>query len=147
VRARKIVGVFPGEHVLLWEAPSGERVLFAGDTFRAHVGPDHPDLERWGGPPALYLGSSYQYVGWILDPERLRASLRRVLDEASDLDLLCSGHSLPYRDHPGAALAQLVAFDWRPVLRAGGRPVVYTRLLENTAFGRRQAFPLVARQP
>ena len=145
VRAHKIDGVFAGEHVLDWVAPSGERVLFAGDTLRAQVGPDHPDLERWGGPPALYLGSSYQYVEWIPDPERLRASLRRLLAEAGELALLCCGHSPPYRDHARDALAQLVAFDWRPVLLAGGRPVVYTRLLEKTDRGRRQSFPLVVR--
>jgi hypothetical protein len=147
LRARKIDGAFPGEHVLAWEAPSGGRALFVGDSLAGQVGPDHPDPAHWGRAPGLYLGVVDRYLWWLPDPERLRTSLRRLLDDPGDVDLLCSAHAPPFRDQARATLAQLLAFDWRPVLLAGGRPAVYTRLREKAAGGRHPPFPLVARVP
>jgi hypothetical protein len=121
LRAIDISGRFSGDSVLWWPAPTGERVLFTGDTLCGAVSPDNP--ENAGHPrraAGLYLGAGPFYLK-LEHPDRLKASLRRVLDE--DFDLICGAHGVPVRN-ARPALAHLLDLDWDPLLPAGQHPFV-----------------------
>lgn len=141
LRARKIDGVFAGEHMLHWQARTGERVLFTGDVVNGQTTERGLPSRNWRDAPGLYLGVAHYYSQWLADPGRLQASLRRLLDE--DFQFICGAHARPYGERARDALGQLLAQDWAAVLRTGGRPAVYPRLLEACQYGRRTTFPLV----
>jgi len=144
LRALKLEGgLFPAEHLLLWPAPTGDGVLFTGDAINGQAPEHQSGLDDWRRAPGLYVVVGTTMVAWLADPPRLQAGLRRAL--AEDFTLLCGAHAQPYREHPKAALAQLLAQDWAAILLAGGRPAVYTDLLRHTAGGRRATLPLRAR--
>ena len=141
LRAQAIQGAFAGEHLLWWRAPTGEGVLFTGDAVNGQAAETSPVRDDWRTAPGLYLGVAHYYSQWLANPSGLRESLRPALDE--EFDLLCGSHARPYRNRAREALAQLLAQDWPAILRTGGRPAVYPRLLEACQYGRRQSFPLV----
>ena len=121
LRAIDIYGRFSGDGVLVWPAPTGERVLFTGDTLCGAVNPDNPqNTDHPRRAAGLYLGAGPFYLQ-LEHPERLKASLRRVLGE--DFDLICGAHGVPV---PNAkpALAHLLELDWEPLLAAGKHPFV-----------------------
>jgi hypothetical protein len=106
VRALRVDGLRAGDTAFRWRAPTGERVLFTGDAINgpadpAHTGPDHPRSAA-----RLYFGGRPTYLARHRDPAAFLRSVRRLLDE--EIDLLCAGHSLPWRDDPRGALADLV---------------------------------------
>ena len=106
VRALRVDGLRAGDTAFRWRAPTGERVLFTGDAVN---GPADPALTRPGHPrleARLYFGGRPTYLARHRDPARFLRSVRRLLDEATDL--LCAAHSRPLRDDPGGALARLV---------------------------------------
>lgn len=135
LRALSVEGVFAGEHVLWWRAPTGEGVLFTGDTLSGQVTEQHPQQENARWVPGLYLGAGMRYVASLPAPSRLQASLRRVLSE--DIDLICASHARPYRSHAKTALTHLLMQDWPALIQAGGRPAVFDEMLEWTEFGER----------
>jgi hypothetical protein len=144
LRALRLEGGFvPGEHLLLWRAPTGGGVLFTGDAISGQAPEREPRLDDWRRAPGLYVGVGPTMLSWLADPPRLQAGLRRALTE--DFALLCGAHARPYREHPKAALAQLLAQDWAAILLTGGRPAVYTDLLQITELGRRTSLPLQVR--
>ena len=121
LRAIDIAGRFSGDSVLLWQAPTGDRVLFTGDTLCGALNPDNPhNADHPRRAAGLYLGAGPFYLR-LEHPDRLKASLRRVLDE--DFDLICGAHGVPVRN-ARPALAQLLALDWAPLLAAGKHPFV-----------------------
>ena len=56
LRALKIDGVFAGEHVLHWRAPTGEGVLFTGDVVNGQNTELRTTTRNWRDAPGLYLG-------------------------------------------------------------------------------------------
>jgi glyoxylase-like metal-dependent hydrolase (beta-lactamase superfamily II) len=121
LRAVDIDGRFSGDSVLLWRAPTGERVLFTGDTLCGAINPDNPqNADHPRRAEGLYLGAGPFYLQ-LEHPDRLKASLQRVLDE--DFDLICGAHGVPVRQAK-PALAHLLALDWTPLLKAGRHPFV-----------------------
>ena len=145
LRALKLEGVFPGEHLLRWRAPTGEHVLFTGDAINGQLPEHHPRPDDWRAAPGLYLGVNPLYAAWLADPVRLQAGLRRAL--AEPCDLLCGSHARPFCDEPAVALRLLLEQDWAALILAGNRPAVYTTLLRRLDFGRRDSLPLVRRTP
>jgi glyoxylase-like metal-dependent hydrolase (beta-lactamase superfamily II) len=121
LQARKIAGRFAGDTVLEWVAPSGERVLFTGDTLNGHFNPENPLSHPRRGAPGLYLGAGPFYLQGLAT-EPLKASLRPLL--ATRIDLICGAHGEPWRDDPGGTLARLLDLDWAPFLEQGRHPVV-----------------------
>jgi hypothetical protein len=105
VRPIRIAGLWGGDHALVWEAPTGERVLFTGDLVNGQVQLDLAREDHFRRPHALNFGSRPGYVDRHPDHDALRRSLKRLLDE--DFDLLCGAHATPFRDAPKAALARL----------------------------------------
>jgi glyoxylase-like metal-dependent hydrolase (beta-lactamase superfamily II) len=92
-----------GDTALLWQAPGGVRVLFAGDLVMGSSagsgrGPDH-----WRYAPGMYL-----WLHGAVPPEALRARFRRLLDD--DFDRIYSAHGLPvpFADRPQDTLAAVV---------------------------------------
>ena len=121
LHAIDIHGRFSGDSVLVWSAPTGAPVLFTGDTLNGAVNPDNPqNAEHPRRAAGLYLGSGPFYLT-LEQPDRLKASLRRVLDE--DFDLICGAHGVPVRNAK-SALAHLLELDWAPLLAAGQHPFV-----------------------
>ena len=95
--------------------------MFTGDTLGGAVNPDNPqNAEHPRRAAGLYLGSGPFYLT-LEQPDRLKASLRRVLDE--DNDLICGAHGVPVRNAK-SALAHLLELDWAPLLAAGQHPFV-----------------------
>jgi hypothetical protein len=120
LRAYRIAGRFAGDTVLRWTAPSGERVLFTGDTLNGQVNPDNPRAHPRRGAPGLYIGAGPPYLR-NLDVAALKASLRPLLDQP--IDLICGSHGQPWRDDPRGTLSRLLELDWGPFLQAGRHPV------------------------
>ncbi len=114
-------------------------MLFTGDAVNGQAAETSPVRDGWRTAPGLYLGVAHYYSQWLANPSGLRESLRPALDE--EFDLLCGSHARPYRHRAREVLAQLLAQDWPAILRTGGRPAVYPRLLEACQYGRRQSFP------
>lgn len=121
LRAHRIAGKFAGDTVLLWTAPTGEAVLFTGDTLNGQLNPENPLPNPRRGAPGLYVGAGRPYLR-DLDVEALKRSLRPLL--AGPIDLICGSHGLPWRDDPPGALARLLDLDWAPFLVEGRHPVV-----------------------
>lgn len=120
LRATKISGRFPGDSILAWIAPGGERVLFTGDAINGAICPDNPhNAEHPRAVTGLYLGAGPFYLQ-VSDPEALKESLRPLLTER--IDLICGAHGAPYRGDGRAALERLLALDWPPLLQAGRFP-------------------------
>jgi glyoxylase-like metal-dependent hydrolase (beta-lactamase superfamily II) len=106
LRAIKIDGPFPGDTFLLWQAPSGRRVLFTGDAILGAGDPQDPRPDRPRPAPGLYLHWVNAHPRGVQDESRFKSSLRRLLDEA--FDLVCPAHGIPFGDGAKNALARLV---------------------------------------
>ena len=100
------MGLWRGDHALLWRAPAGVRVLFTGDILNGQVEPDLSPEDHFRREPGLYFGARAQYVERHANPAALKVSLERLLRE--DFDIIAGAHSRPFRDNPKAALAQLL---------------------------------------
>lgn len=121
LRAIDIFGRFSGDTVLLWQAPTGERVLFTGDTLCGQFNPDNPEnADHLRAAQGLYLGAGPFYLK-LSHPDRLKDSLRPLLD--LEFDLICGAHGVPVRGAKDA-LRRLLALDWQPLLEAGKHPYV-----------------------
>ena len=121
IKALDIQGRFSGDTVLLWPAPTGERVLFTGDTLCGAINPANPqNADHPRHAPGLYLGAGPFYLK-LERPDRLKASLQRVL--AEDFDVICGAHGVPVRDAK-PLLDQLLDLDWGPLLQEGKHPFV-----------------------
>jgi hypothetical protein len=107
LRALRVAGLWGGDHVLVGQTPAGERILFTGDPVNGQVHLDLAAEDHFRRPNALNFGSRPGYVERHPDPDALRRSLSRVLDE--DFDLICGAHATPFRAAPKAALAALLA--------------------------------------
>src|SRR4029453_3054962 len=73
--ASKLAGAWSGDHALLWQAPTSERVLFSGDILNGQVETAlaHPDHSR--REPGLYFGSRPGYAERHENRAGLKASL------------------------------------------------------------------------
>jgi glyoxylase-like metal-dependent hydrolase (beta-lactamase superfamily II) len=121
LRPRDIHGRFSGDTVLRWQAPTGERVLFTGDTLCGAIAPENPaNADHPRAAAGLYLGAGPFYLK-LERPDRLNESLRPLLDEA--FDLICGAHGVPVRNAK-PALAALLDVDWTPLLKDGRHPYV-----------------------
>ena len=121
LRVFDLQGRFSGDSALLWAAPSGERVLFTGDTLCGAMNPDNPhNAEHPRHAPGLYLGAGPNYLR-VEDPQRLKDSLRPLLNE--EFDLICGAHGVPVRNAK-TLLAHLLDLDWTPLIAAGTHPYV-----------------------
>ena len=109
LRAIRLVGLWRGDHALLWQAPDSERVLFTGDVLNGQIEPDFSREEHYRRAPGLYFGARPRYAERHANPAALKASLERLLVEVGELDLIAGSHGRPFRDNPNAALAQLIA--------------------------------------
>jgi len=107
LRAIRVAGLWGGDHVLVWRAPTGERVLFTGDPVNGQVQLELARENHFRRPNALNFGARPGYVERHPDPGALRRSLSRLLEE--EFELLCGAHAVPFRDNPKAALAELLA--------------------------------------
>jgi glyoxylase-like metal-dependent hydrolase (beta-lactamase superfamily II) len=121
LRALNIEGRFSGDTVLRWTAPTGERILFTGDTLCGAMCPDNPaNAEHPRSRPGLYLGAGPFYLQ-IEKPDRLKETLQPLL--AEDFDIICGAHGVPvYNAKP--ALEKLLDLDWEPLLAAKQHPYV-----------------------
>ena len=106
LRPLNLVGLWRGDHALLWRAPAGPRVLFTGDVLNGQVEPDLSPEDHFRREPGLYFGARPRYVERHANPAALKASLERLLQE--DFDIIAGAHSRPFRDNPKAALARLI---------------------------------------
>jgi glyoxylase-like metal-dependent hydrolase (beta-lactamase superfamily II) len=123
LRAYRIAGKFAGDSALACTVPGGERVLFTGDTLNGQFNPDNPRPHPRRGAPGLYLGAGPFYLK-DLDGERLKNSLRRVLDGEPEIDVICGAHGQPWRVAARATLARLLALDWTSFLAGGRHPMI-----------------------
>jgi hypothetical protein len=121
VRASVIRGPFPGEHILAWTAPTGERVLFTADGIQGPSNPanSHAYPYNWRHSLGVYVGAAPIYYMLVVeggDPQALRADIATVLE--THVDLLCGAHSLPLRasvdapEGPHVFLTRIVELDW-----------------------------------
>ena len=104
--AIKLAGAWSGDHALLWQAPTSERVLFSGDILNGQVETDLAHADHYRREPGLYFGSRPGYAERHENRAGLKASLLRLLQE--DFDLICGSHGRPFRDDPKAALSRLI---------------------------------------
>jgi hypothetical protein len=107
LRAVRVAGLWGGDHVLRWRAPTGERVLFTGDPVNGQVQLDLAAPDHFRRANALNFGARPGYAERHPERGALRRSLSRLLEE--DFDLLCGSHATPFRDNAKAALAALLA--------------------------------------
>ena len=109
LRAITVDHGFAGDSVLLWTAPTGERVLFSGDAILGELNPRDPRPDHWRRAPGLYL-----FLHGPGDRQRFQDAFRRLLDE--EFDLILSAHSVVVRANgtsisgqtPKSALARLL---------------------------------------
>ena len=142
VRALRVDGLRAGDTAFHWRAPTGACVLLTGDAINGPADPalTRPDHSRRA--PRLYFGGRPTYLGRHPQPARFLGSVRRLLDE--EIDLLCAGHSLPWRDDPRGALARLID---APRGRRGRRdPLKDPDPPPPTCRGRRDRRPLQVRR-
>jgi hypothetical protein len=105
-RAIKLAGMWRGDHALLWQAPTGERVLFSGDILNGQVETDLAAEDHYRREPGLYFGARPGYVERHANRAALKASLERLLPEA--FDVIAGAHGRPFRENPKATLARLI---------------------------------------
>jgi hypothetical protein len=105
LRAIKVAGLWGGDHALLWTAPGGEHVLFAGDLVNGQVDLDLAREDHYRREPGLDFGARPQYDERHPDKSALKDSLDRLLQE--EIDLICGAHGTPYRDDPKVAIRRL----------------------------------------
>ncbi|HEU5318053.1 MAG TPA: MBL fold metallo-hydrolase, partial [Chloroflexota bacterium] len=106
LRAIKLAGAWRGDHALLWDAPTSERVLFSGDILNGQAEPETVPEDHYRRSPGLEFGARPAYVERHDNPAALKASLERLARE--DFDLICGSHARPFRDGSGAALERLI---------------------------------------
>ena len=106
MRAKRVAGLWGGDHVLRWEAPTGEGVLFTGDPVNGQIQLDLAAPDHYRRPNALNFGARPGYVGRHPDRAALKSSLERLLEW--EFDVVCGSHATPFRENPKKALAELL---------------------------------------
>jgi len=106
LRALRVAGLWGGDHVLVWRAPTGERVLFTGDPVNGQVHLELAREDHFRRPNALQFGARPGYVHRHPDRGAFKRSLSRLLEE--EFEVLCGAHAVPFRDDPKPALAALL---------------------------------------
>jgi glyoxylase-like metal-dependent hydrolase (beta-lactamase superfamily II) len=106
LRAIKLAGMWRGDHALLWQAPTGERVLFSGDILNGQVEADLATADHYRREPGLYFGARPGYVERHANRAALKTSLERLLQE--EFDVIAGAHGRSCRDNPQFALARLI---------------------------------------
>ena len=62
LRPIKLRGAWGGDHALLWQAPNGQRILFAGDILNGQVEVELAQPDHYRREPGLYFGSRPGYI-------------------------------------------------------------------------------------
>ena len=114
-------GAFPGDTVLKWTSPEGQRALFTGDALNGgfnRLNPAGPHPRR--GEPGLYLGAGPFYLERC-SAGPLKLSMRGLLDER--IDMIAGAHGDPVSGEPKEMLRRLLDVNWEPLLREKQFPV------------------------